>query len=147
MKKVKGRPSPRNQGLSDCSSDWFELKLIGWRITWCHQKSKYRQLNAYLSHFRIVEIPVAVSSDTQNRTDQDEPIEVRSIFFCFWLFIWQTREHPRSKPHGPGFKITFQLKWMGYEREVGKNVVLVTGWSWKVTHGIRRFKLENSGRS
>ena len=22
-------------------------------------------------------------------------------FFCFWLFTWQTREHPWSKPHGP----------------------------------------------
>ena len=82
---VKGRGGPSIPGWSDFLSDCFKLKLKRWRITWYHQKPLKRKFNAYWSRFKIVEIPVRVSSDTQNRTYRDQSKKVgcfaQQLFF------------------------------------------------------------------
>ena len=83
---AKGRPGPSIPGRSDFLSDCFKLKLKRWRITWYHQKPLNRKLNAYWSRFKIVEIPVRVSSDTQNRTDRDQSKKVRLHFLLKIIF-------------------------------------------------------------
>jgi len=82
----KGRGGPCIPGWSDFLSDCFKLKFKRWRITWYHQKPLNRKLNAYCFRFKIVEIPVRVSSDIKNRTDRDQSKKVRLHFLLYNYF-------------------------------------------------------------
>ena len=131
MKTVKGRPSPRNPGLSDFSSEWFELKLIRWRITWCHQKSKYCQLNAYLSHFKIVEIAYRYRLIPRIELIKMNRLRFGLIFLLLIIYLTNLGTSPIETTRSRFkiiFKIIFQLKWIWKgswkERGVGNTVEL-----------------------